>query len=218
MTAVRRVVDDLCWNAIDLGPIMRAFFAVDIPDDLSEPLADAQAAFGGADGLRFVDPDRAHVTLKFLGEIGEADPADRSGEDEDGPPLDDVIAAGERAVGDTGVGPFECAIEGYGVFPSLDYVSVVWAGVGAGSAALTALHESLEAETTAIGVGPEAHAFTPHVTLARMNDARGKELVQEAVRSRDPEIGRFEADAVRLVRSTLTSDGPVYETVASFEL
>jgi len=39
-------------------------------------------------------------------------------------------------------------------------------------------------ETTALGVDPENHAFTPHVTLARMNDARGKELVQEAVRAR----------------------------------
>ena len=218
MTAVRRVVDDLCWNAIDLGPIMRAFFAVDIPDDLSDPLADAQAAFGGADGLRFVDPDRAHVTLKFLGEIGEADPADRSGEDEDGPPLDDVIAAGERAVGDAGVGPFECAIEGYGVFPSLDYVSVVWAGVGAGSAALTALHESLEAETTAIGVDPEAHAFTPHVTLARMDDARGKELVRRVVRETDPDLGAFRVEEIRLKQSTLTGDGPEYETLRTVEL
>jgi len=197
---------------------MRAFFAVDLPDDLAEPVADAQAAFEGADGLRFVDPDRAHVTLKFLGEVGEADAADRSAEDEGEPSLDDVIAAGERAVADAGVDPFECAIEGFGVFPSLDYVSVVWAGVGAGSAELTALHESLEAETTAIGVDPEEHAFTPHVTLARMNDARGKELVREVVRERDPEIGRFEADAVRLVKSTLTSDGPVYESVAAIDL
>jgi len=197
---------------------MRAFFAVDLPDDLAEPVADAQAAFEGADGLRFVDPDRAHVTLKFLGEVGEADAADRSAENEGEPSLDDVIAAGERAVADAGVDPFECAIEGFGVFPSLDYVSVVWAGVGAGSAELTALHESLEAETTAIGVDPEEHAFTPHVTLARMNDARGKELVREVVRERDPEIGRFEADAVRLVKSTLTSDGPVYESVAAIDL
>ncbi|WP_144798446.1 RNA 2',3'-cyclic phosphodiesterase [Halorubrum depositum] len=192
---------------------MRAFFAVDLPDELSDPLADAQAAFESAEGLRFVDPEQAHVTLKFLGEIGEGDAAET-----DAPALDDVIAAGERAVADAGVDPFECAIEGFGVFPSLDYVSVVWAGVGAGSTELTALHESLEAETTALGVDPEDHAFTPHVTLARMDDARGKELVREVVRDREPEVGRFEVDDVRLVKSTLTDDGPVYESVASLEL
>jgi 2'-5' RNA ligase len=192
---------------------MRAFFAVDLPDDLGDPIADAQETFEGAEGLRFVDPEQAHVTLKFLGEVDESDTGDDAT-----PSLDDVIAAGNRAVETAGVDPFECAIEGFGVFPSLEYISVVWAGVDDGSAELTALHEALEAETTALGVDPEEHAFTPHVTLARMNDARGKELVQRTVRERDPDIGRFEADAVRLAKSTLTSDGPVYETVASFEL
>ncbi|EMA68322.1 RNA 2',3'-cyclic phosphodiesterase [Halorubrum kocurii] len=194
---------------------MRAFFAVDLPDDLAPRIAEAQETFEGAEGLRFVDPEQAHVTLKFLGEIDES--ATDDGES-DAPALDDVLAAGERAVAAVDVDPFECAISGYGVFPSLDYISVVWAGIDGGSAELTALHEALEAETTALGVDPEEHEFTPHVTLARMNDARGKELVQEAVRERDPAIGRFEVDAVHLVSSTLTSDGPAYETVASFGL
>ncbi|PAU83756.1 RNA 2',3'-cyclic phosphodiesterase [Halorubrum salipaludis] len=192
---------------------MRAFFAADLPADLADSVADAQAAFEGADGLRFVDPEQAHVTLKFLGEIGE-DQTEASTE----PTLDDVIAAGERAVETADVGPFECAVRGFGVFPSLDYISVVWAGVDAGSAELTALHEALEAETTQLGVDSEEHDFTPHVTLARMNDARGKELVRETVRERDPDIGRFAVDDVRLVKSALTSDGPEYETVASFGL
>ena len=196
---------------------MRAFFAADLPADLAEPLAAAQAAFAGADGLRFVDPERAHVTLKFLGEVAEGEATDIA-TDRDAPALDDVIAAGERAVATADVGPFECAVEGFGAFPSLDYVSVVWAGVGEGSAELTALHEALEAETTALGVDPESHSFTPHVTLARMDDARGKAVVQQAVRERDPDIGRFEVGAVRLVESTLTSEGPVYDPVASFEL
>ena len=134
-----------------------------------------------------------------------------------------MIAAGERAVESaavegTPVTPFDCEIAGLGVFPDLDYISVVWAGVGEGTAALTALHEALERETTAIGVDPEEHAFTPHVTLARMDDARGKELVQRLVRDRDPQFGRFTVADVRLVESTLTPDGPEYETVATFSL
>ncbi|ELZ40448.1 2'-5' RNA ligase [Halorubrum saccharovorum DSM 1137] len=210
---------------------MRAFFAVDLPDRLAPAVAEAQAAFADAAGLTAVDPRQAHVTLKFLGEIGGGDetpaadepademPADETpAADEPAPVLDDVIAAGERAVEAAEVDSFECAVRGFGVFPSLDYISVVWAGVAAGSAELTALHEALEAETTALGVDPEDHEFSPHVTLARMNDARGKGLVREAVRERRPEIGRFEVDNVRLVKSTLTSEGPEYETVASFEL
>ena len=199
---------------------MRAFFAVDLPDDLAPRVAEAQAAFDGADGLRFVDPEQAHVTLKFVGEVGDDGAAeDRAADTADTTPaLDDVIAAGERAIETAGVDPFECALRGFGVFPSLDYVSVVWAGVDAGRAELTAIHEALESETTALGVDTADHEFTPHLTLARMNDARGKELVQAAVRDREPALGRFDVDTVRLVSSTLTSDGPAYETVASFGL
>ena len=195
---------------------MRAFFAVDLPDALADPLAAVQDDLDDAEGLRVTDPTQAHVTLKFHGDIGEGD---------DGlePALDDVIAAGERAVESAAVEgapveSFDCEIAGLGVFPDLDYISVVWAGVDEGTAALTALHEALERETTALGVDPEEHAYTPHVTLARMDDARGKEVVQRVIRERDPEFGRFTVEDVRLVESTLTSAGPEYETVATFSL
>ena len=190
---------------------MRAFFSVDLPDDLAEPIADVQSHLDGADGLNVTDPAQAHVTLKFLGDVPEtATDADTD------PDVEDVVAAGERARDRVDVEPFECRIAGLGVFPSLEYISVVWAGVEAGGSELTRLHEALEAETTAIGVDPEDHAFTPHVTLARMNDARGKKLVQDVVREREPDIGQFTVDAFRLTQSTLTADGPVYETVETF--
>ncbi|WP_049983891.1 RNA 2',3'-cyclic phosphodiesterase [Halorubrum sp. BV1] len=197
---------------------MRAFFAVDLPDALADPIAEIQADLGDAEGLTVTDPMQAHVTVKFLGEVDA-----ESESDGDRPTVDDVIAAGERAVetAETDGGPvdsFECELTGLGVFPEMDYISVVWAGVDDGARELTALHESLEAETTALGVDPASHAFTPHVTLARMSDARGKALVQRAVRERDPEFGRFDVDEVRLMESTLTPDGPEYETVATFAL
>ena len=203
---------------------MRAFFAVDLPESLAEPLAAVQTDLDDAAGVRVTDPTQAHVTLQFLGEVDAGDGDGRSDGDGDGdertdiPAADDVIAAGERAVDRAGVAPFDCSIAGLGVFPAIDYISVVWAGVEEGSEELTALHEALEAETTALGVDADDHAFTPHVTLARMDDARGKDVVQRLVRERDPEFGRFEATEIRLVESALTSDGSEYETVASFEL
>jgi len=192
---------------------MRAFFAVHLPKELAEPLAEAQSVFENAAGVDPVDPEQAHVTLTFLGEVPMTDSDGTEGTD-----LDDVLAAGRRAVDDADVGPFTCSVAGLGVFPSLEYVSVVWAGIEAGSAELTRLHESLEAETTALGFDPEDHEFTPHVTLGRMRDARGKERVRRAVRERHPEVGSFTVEAVRLIESTLTSEGPVYETVETFRL
>ncbi|MEY7849200.1 RNA 2',3'-cyclic phosphodiesterase [Natrarchaeobius sp. A-rgal3] len=190
---------------------MRLFVSVDLPEELTEPVADLQTEFDDASGLNFTDPEQAHVTLKFLGDVDE----DRI------PPLADEL---EVAVDDSGVDPFTVRYGGLGVFPSLEYISVVWLGVETGGEELAELHESIEGRTTAMGFDPEAHDFTPHVTLARMEHAGGKDLVQDLVReSNDADgeeftIGETRIEEVRLTESTLTSDGPVYSTVESFSL
>jgi|SRR6056297_2908043 len=194
---------------------MRAFFAVDLPDSLAPAVADAQAPFADAPGVNPVDPEQAHVTLKFLGDIGEEEESDAT---VDSPAVDDVIAAGERAVDRAAVGPFTCTVAGLGVFPNREYVSVVWAGVDCGGGDLAALREALEAETTALGVDPAEHAFTPHVTLARVENATGADAVRDALDAADPEVGTFSVDEVRLVESTLTASGPEYGAVERFPL
>ncbi|WP_338740027.1 RNA 2',3'-cyclic phosphodiesterase [Haloplanus salilacus] len=183
---------------------MRLFVSVDL-DGLADPIADAQARLPDADGLRLVDPTDAHVTLEFLGEV---DP-DR---------CDAVERALATAVDDAGVDPFRLTVGGYGVFPSMTYISVVWAGVEAGGPELTRLHEAVERETTALGFDPADHEFTPHVTLARMDDARGKRAVQRLVREADPTVGSVDVTEIRLTESTLTPDGPEYDTVARVPL
>jgi len=192
---------------------MRLFYAVDLPAELAEPLAALQAEFDDAEGLRFTDPEQAHITMKFLGEV-DADGDGDSGDSR----LRDVKLAGAAAVDTVDLDPFEAEIGGLGVFPSPEYISVLWTGVRAGADELTTLQTALEAETTELGFEPEDHAFTPHVTLARMDDARGKELIQDALEERDPTVGRFEVSELRLRRSTLTDDGPEYDTVARFPL
>lgn len=184
---------------------MRLFVAVDLPDALDGDVRAAQDRFGDASGLTFTAPEQAHVTLQFLGRVDD----DR---------VDAVERAIETAVDDAGVDPFDATVGGFGVFPSLEYISVVWTGVRQGAGELSRLHDHVERELTTLGFAGDDHAFTPHVTLARMNDARGKETVQRVVREEDPTIGSFRVDAVRLKRSELTHDGPTYSTVAAVSL
>ncbi|WP_251331246.1 RNA 2',3'-cyclic phosphodiesterase [Haloplanus pelagicus] len=183
---------------------MRLFVSVDV-DTLADAIADAQDRLPDAESLRRVDPTDAHVTLKFLGDV---DP-DR---------LDALDAALSTAVADAGVDPFTLTLGGYGVFPSLEYISVVWAGVSEGDSELTRLHEAIERETTGRGFDPVDHAFTPHVTLARMDDARGKAAVQRLVGGEDPTVGSVVVREIRLEESTLTDGGPTYETVERYPL
>ncbi|MEF8801424.1 MAG: RNA 2',3'-cyclic phosphodiesterase [Halolamina sp.] len=208
---------------------MRLFFAIDLPDDLTEAFATLQAEFEAAEGLSFTDPEQAHVTMKFLGEVD----ADAEGEYGD-TRLADVKLAGAAAVDaykggqqpepaeETGEsvasGPFETEVGGIGVFPSPEYISVLWTGVRDGADELVRLHDALEAETTELGFDAEDHAFTPHFTLARMNDPRGKELIQDRLRDLGPTVGRFAVSELKLKRSELSAAGSEYETIARFPL
>ena len=182
----------------------RLFASVDL-DGLAAAVERVQEPLAGLPGVDPVDPEGVHVTLKFLGETPESR-------------LPELTDALREAVESADVDPFEAAFEGYGVFPSLDYISVVWVGIEEGGAELRRLHEAVERETTALGFDPEEHDFTPHATVARVRDARSKSEVQDLVREADPTLGRLRVEEVRLTESTLRDDGPAYETVESFPL
>lgn len=184
---------------------MRLFVSIDLPDELTDEVRALQEEFSGASGLNFTDPGQVHVTLKFLGDVSRGQ-------------LPRVKNALRRAISKAGVEPFEASFEGLGVFPGLGYIDIVWLGVGDGSEQMTELHEGIEREVTRLGFDPEDHDFTPHVTLARMQHAGGKELVQENVEELEATVGRMEVSEIRLTESTETENGPEYTTVESFPL
>ncbi|MFD1513879.1 RNA 2',3'-cyclic phosphodiesterase [Halomarina rubra] len=185
---------------------MRAFVSVDC-SAASEAIRRAQEPFRGLDGLRLTDPAQAHVTLQFLGDVPDEDAE-----------LDTLVTALDGAVASSGVDPFDCTLGGYGTFPGGDYIAVVWLGVEDGAAELTRLATAVERATTDLGFDPDDHAFTPHVTLARMDHAAEKERVQRAVAGTDTGTTALHVDAVQLTESTLTNEGARYESVATFSL
>lgn len=184
---------------------MRLFVSVDLPDALAEPIADVQEPLAETPGIRTTDPTQAHVTLKFLGEVSP----DR---------LDELETALEAAITDAGVSPFEARVAGLGAFPSTDYIRVIWLGFDEGEERLATLQAPIETRLVECGFDPADHDFTPHVTIARMDDARGKDRVQEFLTDRDPSIGTIQVESVSLTESTLTDSGPEYTTVRSVPL
>lgn len=184
---------------------MRLFVSVDLPDALADGVAAVQAELRDASGLNVTDPEQAHLTVKFL---GDTDPGRLEA-------LENAIAA---AVDGAAVAPFEATVGGLGAFPSEEYIRVVWLGFESGGEELTRLHEVIEERTVALGFDPEDRDFTPHVTVARMQHAGGKELVQQVLREQSPTVGSWTVEEVRLTESELGPDGPEYSTVARFPL
>lgn len=176
---------------------MRVFVAVRLEVGAREALARGVLAAQrvAAPGVRWIAPDNWHFTLQFLGDTDEASV----------PPLRDALrrAAARHA-------PFEIVLAGVGAFPRPDHARVVWVGVSAGGVPLTALASDVARETAALGFAPEARAFQPHLTVARLKRPASVEHVLAALTFAPvPQPVR----EIVLYRSHLAPSGARYEAL-----
>jgi 2'-5' RNA ligase len=128
----------------------RLFSAIEIPRPLAERLTLLRS---GLTGARWIDPENYHLTLRFIGDV-------------DGPTARDFA----EALGEIEVPPFELKFNGLGSFggnkPRAIFVSV------APSEGLAVLRRANERAARDAGLPAEGRNFVPHVTLARLRNAR----------------------------------------------
>lgn len=136
---------------------IRCFIAIELPDELKREIKRIQTKLksDGQAGVKWVDPDGIHLTLKFLGEV-------------DADWIDEITEAIKSAA--VGIPPFRLEVKGLGVFPNLNRVRVVWVGLEGELDKLTQLVRQIETYVSPLGFPTEAREFTPHLTLARVGD------------------------------------------------
>lgn len=175
---------------------MRAFIAVEVPQEIREKAAAVSAELPEGP-IAPVKPENMHITLKFLGDIDEKKTAE-------------VVVAMEDCA--RTIAPFELDFFGVGAFPSLSYVRVVW--LGADSEELTELADEINERFARIGF--QKGEFSPHLTLARV---KGRiDLVDFVQKHREDEFGGCRVEKITLFSSTLSPAGPVYEAVRTAAL
>jgi 2'-5' RNA ligase len=176
---------------------MRAFIAVEISDEVKERIEKIKNEIEG-EGIRPVEKENMHITLHFLGEIDERK-------------KNEVIEAMDKI----NVKKFELNCQGAGVFPSMNYMRVIWVGVEAGE--LRELHKQLGDELKKIGFRVEE--YSPHLTIARVKFIKDKEKLASFIKNyNELEFGKCLIDRVILKNSTLTLNGPIYENVHEVKL
>ena len=159
---------------------MRLFVGIAIPPDVAASVGRFVARVRDWAPLRFTAIDDMHVTTKFIGEVAD----DRVGE------IETALAAITRP-------PFEVAVRGLGWFPDAGAPRVFWAGVDAPE--LAALAADTERALVPLGVDTETRAYTPHLTLARIDrKAKLDALRAEIARTPSPDFGAFRADGFAL--------------------
>ncbi len=174
---------------------IRSFIAVDLDAPVQRAVRELQGELARINAdVRWVRPEGLHVTLKFLGSVEAAR-------------LERVHATLAAAM--AGQPALHAKVRGLGAFPSWRRPRVVWVGLrGDGMVELAARVEDALAP---LGFEREQRAFTPHLTLGRVNSPRGWPRLEEVCKTHlDDDFGESDIDAVSIYRSMLQRGGAVY--------
>jgi 2'-5' RNA ligase len=182
---------------------MRLFLAINLPDEWKTLLQQPQEAIGWlGHGVRWVDPQGIHLTLKFLGDV----------DDEQLPVINDLLSKITA-----NYSTIKLVISGTGVFPMVKRPRVFWAKVKAPDV-LAELQSELESALTPLGFPVEDREFQPHLTLARIRDPIGKKRITGAFLKFKLSSDPFLVDRVSLIRSHLSREGAQYEEISAYPL
>ena len=182
---------------------VRLFIAINFPEEIRSALHEAlEPARRAAPEVRWTDPSRLHLTLKFLGECPEA-------------AVDPLVGAMGTVV--PRYDPVDLELGGLGAFPNLRRPRIVWLGMRA-DPKLELIHHDLEVACAALGYDIDGRAFRPHVTLGRAGDRRidagALAAAARTVRYRETTI----AGSLDLMVSEQTRDRPRYRLLAGAPL
>lgn len=176
----------------------RLFIAIELPDYVRTSLCSLR---GLAKGFHWVDPERYHLTLKFIGDI----PGQFQKEI-------------EQALDRFDVGHFILPIKGVGRFPERGKAHAVWAGVGTGHPRLFQLQKRIDDALFNIGIEPERRRYCPHITLARVNQASDETVRQYVKRTEMFEAAPFHVERFHLFRSETAAGRRVHVREKTWEL
>jgi 2'-5' RNA ligase len=175
---------------------IRAFIAVDTPDDLKRDIGQLVAELKKFTYVKWVSDEALHITLKFLGNV-TLETADK---------IRQIIAEIPKDLFG-----FNLKIESIGAFPNLDSARVFWLGATSGADRLEKIYNHIEEHLIGLDIKQEERRFSPHLTIGRMkkdfnyrHEAHSlRELVSELEKYRAKIWGEFAIEKIYLFKSTL---------------
>lgn len=176
---------------------LRLFYAIRPDDDFREFFLNFTAGLRRLyPGLKIVPLENCHMTLCFLGDVDALQL----------PVLKNLCRSAAHQASF-----FDVPIDSFGAFPSLRNPSVLWLGSHQCPSKLTTIVSLLEKSLRENGFNIKSGAFVPHITVARVKRT-GYSFINARVKL-PPRGIFFKVRSVELIRSILTSDGSLYETL-----
>jgi RNA 2',3'-cyclic 3'-phosphodiesterase len=176
--------------------MLRLFVGIGFPPELKLRLSLLRF---GIPGAKWVDPGNFHLTLRFIGEIGE-----------------DTAADIDATLSRLRVRRFTLQIAGTGVFGG-DKPRSLWAGVER-TPELVGLRDKVEQALFRAGLPPEPRKFAPHATLARLRNPPPDQLRNYLAAHAQFRAEPLPVEGFSLIASFQTKAGSVYEEQADYPL
>ena len=178
---------------------IRTFIAIPLDQEIKEKIYQFQEKIKQeiTRGIKWVEPQSLHLTLKFLGDVEESEIK--------------VIAKSMKSLF-ANQRVFSFKIGQLGAFPDIHKPSVIWTGIPTGKDILQTLSSNLEKEMQKLGFPPEEKEFSPHITLGRAKRGAPIEGDYKKALSENENIyfGEQKVEKIILFQSDLQPKGPVY--------
>ncbi len=188
---------------------MNHFFALTLPAPVQETIADFayfwKTYTGTQEVARWYEAADYHLTLKFLGDIPDAEAVRLSA-------AGNAVAARHT--------PFDLTLTTPSAFPNIFRPRVLFVGVKS-TPALRDLVEDLEETLETLGVARETRPYAPHVTVARVKSPPNSD--QNWRTPREQTFVKWQADTISFMQTLppeLRSNGAAarYNSIKIFSL
>ncbi len=177
---------------------MRLFIAIEIPEDVKEYMGKVQEKIGSdLAKIRFVSKEHIHLTLKFLGEVQPSE-----------------VESIKDKLKKIKFKAFSTCLSSIGVFPSESYIRVVWVGLKPENEVLE-LQKNIDEKLKKLF--KKEKNFSAHITLARVKFVDDKKKFVDRLNKIKTEKKKIDVKDFKLIKSTLSPKGAVYETIMTFE-
>lgn len=175
----------------------RLFVAIDLPDTTNRALNEFAEVLRD---VRWYEPSRYHLTLKFIGDTNTSD-----------------YSAIKEALEQISHSPFSLTIDRMGYFPPNRHPRVIWAGFEY-SEPLHDLHHKVEETLTELGIEKESRDYTPHITLGKNKGVPRTRVETFLDKRSDIYIPDIPVDSFILYSSELTPEGAIHTREKIYQL
>jgi len=173
---------------------MRLFVAINVSNEIKNYLFTLRDSISISGNINKVKD--THFTLKFLGETA-----------------DSKINAIITALNKIKFNSFEVKLHNFGFFPNENYIRVLWIGIKPEENTVELQNKVDNSLSTLF---PKEKQFKAHLTIARVKFINNKEQFLKQLKKVQIEPKELVIEKFSLIKSTLTKEGPRYETIKEF--